>query len=63
MRKVSVLGMTTLLLFGSACADYSERADVQAYIDELVEQHDFEREELVVLIEDAERQQRPRQLA
>lgn len=58
MRKVSVLGMTTLLLFGSACADYSERADVQAYIDELVEQHDFEREELVALIEDAERQQR-----
>jgi membrane-bound lytic murein transglycosylase B len=57
MRCVFLLGMTTLLLFGSAHADYSERADVQTYIDDLVDEHGFAHEELQQLFSDAQRKQ------
>lgn len=57
MRFVVMLGMTTLLLFGSAHADYSEREDVQAYIDELVNEHGFAREEMKQLFSEAQRKQ------
>ena len=52
-----MLGMTTLLLFGSAHADYSERPEVQAYVDELVQEHGFARDELLTLFSDAQRKQ------
>ena len=56
---VSVVGVAALgfFLFGSAAADYAERADVQSYIDTLVTEHDFDREQLVVLFSDVRRQQ------
>lgn len=57
MRCALMLGMTTLLLFGSANADYSERPEVQAYVDELVRKHGFAREELLSLFSDAQRKQ------
>ena len=57
MRIVFMLGMTTLLLFGSAHADYSERSDVQAYISELVAEHGFSRDELTTLFSEAQRKQ------
>ena len=57
MRIGLLLGMTTLLLFGSAHADYAERPDVQAYIDGLVAEHGFDREELNRLFSNAERKQ------
>jgi membrane-bound lytic murein transglycosylase B len=36
-------------------ADYSERADVQQFIDEMVEKHDFDRDELVAKLASAEK--------
>ena len=43
---------------GSAYADYSERADVQAYVDELVREHGFEERALLELFSQAERKDR-----
>jgi len=57
MRIMFMLGMTTLLLFGSAHADYSERPEVQAYIDELVGEHGFAADELAQLFSEAQRKQ------
>ena len=57
-RVAVVLGLTSLALHGSAHADYSERADVQAYVEELVSEHDFEAQALLELFSQAERKDR-----
>lgn len=54
-RLAIVLGLTSLALHSSAHADYAERADVQAYVAELVAQHGFEQAELLALFGQAER--------
>jgi membrane-bound lytic murein transglycosylase B len=58
MRLMLLLGITTLLLFGSVHADYSGRPDVQAYIAELVGDHDFAEAELAEFFAQAERKDR-----
>ena len=57
-RFAVVLGLISLALHGSAHADYTERADVQAYVDELVSVHGFEESELLELFSQAERKDR-----
>lgn len=57
-RIAVVFGLTSLALHGSAHADYAERADVQAYVDELVQEHGFEEAELLYLFSQAERKDR-----
>ncbi len=57
-RIAVVLGLTSLALHGSAHADYSERADVQEYVDELVSEHGFEEAALLDLFSQAERKER-----
>ena len=57
-RIALVLGLTSLALHGSAYADYSERADVQAYVEELVREHGFEESALLELFSQAERKDR-----
>ena len=55
MRFTFLLGMTTLLLFGSAYADYTGRQDVKDYIGEIVAEHGFAEAELAELFAEAER--------
>lgn len=43
---------------GVANADYTKRADVRAYINTLVKEHDFDRKELTALLAGAEKQTR-----
>ena len=57
LRIAVLLGLTSLALYGSAYADYTARDDVQEYIDELVAEHGFTRQDLVVLFGRAKRQQ------
>jgi len=60
MRMAVGLGVAVALLYalyGAAAADYSGRADVDAYIDQLVLQQGFSREELTKLFKEAERKQ------
>lgn len=57
-RIAVVLGLTSLVLHGSANADYSARADVQEYVDELVSEHGFEEAALLELFAQAERKDR-----
>ena len=57
MRIGVVLGVVGLLLYGPANADYADRQDVRAYIDELVSEHGFSKAALIEVFEDAERQQ------
>jgi len=57
-RIAVVLGLTSLALHGSAHADYSERADVQEYVHELVNEHGFEETNLLELFSQAERKDR-----
>jgi membrane-bound lytic murein transglycosylase B len=57
MRLGLLLGMTILLLFGSANADYAERSDVQNYISELVSEHEFTDAELAELFSDVVRKE------
>lgn len=56
---VSVVGVATVgfLLFGNAAADYAEREDVQAYIEEIAVEHEFDRERLQQLFAGVERKQ------
>ena len=58
-RPVILLGMllSMILLSAGAYADYAERGDVRAFIDEMVDNHDFDRTELEGLFSAAERQQ------
>jgi membrane-bound lytic murein transglycosylase B len=53
-----LLGLTSVALYGSAYADYADRADVRAYIDELVVEYGFDETELVDLFRQARRQNR-----
>ena len=55
MRLAFLVGITTLLLFGSVHADYTGRQDVKDYIDELVREHGFGEAELAELFAEAER--------
>ncbi|MDH3640848.1 MAG: lytic murein transglycosylase B [Gammaproteobacteria bacterium] len=55
MRLMFLLGMTMLLLFGSAYADYTVRQDVKDYIAELVAEHGFAESELAELFAEVER--------
>lgn len=58
MTRLLLLGMlVALLVNGSARADYSQRADVRAYIDELVATHGFAAQELEELFAKAQRKQ------
>ncbi len=56
MRLMVVLGMTLLLLFGSANANYAVRPDVRDYIAELSREHGFAETELVELFAEVQRQ-------
>lgn len=53
-----MLGLTSLALYGSAYADYSERADVQEYVEQVVEEYGFSEAELLALFQVAERKER-----
>jgi membrane-bound lytic murein transglycosylase B len=55
LRASLFLGLTSLALHGSAHADYVDRADVQAYIAELVTEHGFPESELENLFSEARR--------
>jgi membrane-bound lytic murein transglycosylase B len=57
-RVAVVLGVTFLVLHGSAHADYADRADVREYISELVGEHGFAEDELVDLFHQAQRKDR-----
>jgi len=57
LKIAFVLGLTSLALYGSAYADYADRADVQEYIGELVAEHDFPEQELVALFRQADRKE------
>lgn len=57
LRMTIVLGLTALALYGSAHADYASREDVGQYMDELVAQHDFDRQELEALFRRAQKKQ------
>ncbi len=47
MRVTVLFSITALLLYGPASADYSDREDVRAYIEELVSTHGFTQEKLL----------------
>ena len=58
MLRLLLLGaILAMTLNGSVHADYSQRAEVRAYIDELVSQHGFAAEELADLFARARRKQ------
>jgi membrane-bound lytic murein transglycosylase B len=58
LKIALVLGVTSLALYGSVHADYADRADVQEYIAELVNEHGFTEDELTSLFHEAERKDR-----
>ncbi len=53
-----LLGITALMLYSSVHADYAHRADVREYVDELVQEHGFEKERLMELFHQAQRKDR-----
>lgn len=55
MRLTLLLGMTTVLLFGSVHADYTGRQDVKEYVAELVREHGFSEAALTELFAGAQR--------
>ncbi|MCZ6709341.1 MAG: lytic murein transglycosylase B [Gammaproteobacteria bacterium] len=55
MRVTLLLGMTTMLLFGSVHADYTGRQDVKAYVAEMVREHGFSEAALTELFAGAQR--------
>lgn len=57
IRLLGLGALIAMMLHGSVHADYSQRADVRAYISELVTKHDFATEELMTLFAHAERKQ------
>ena len=58
MRVAIVLGVASLLLYGPAGADYSQRDDVRTYMDGLVSEHGFNKTELEATFRDARHQPR-----
>ncbi|MCB1683497.1 MAG: lytic murein transglycosylase B [Pseudomonadales bacterium] len=57
LRIGFIVGLTTLMLYGSAHADYADRPDVRTYIGALVAEHGFDEAALLELFHDTERQQ------
>ncbi len=57
LRLLMFGGLLALVLNGSAYADYTQRADVQAYVAELVAEHGFSADELTGLFARARRKQ------
>ena len=60
MRLGAVVGLTGALLygiFGLAAADYAERPDVVAYVDELVAKHGFDRASLLAMFSEVDKKQ------
>ena len=60
MRMAAGIGVAVALLYALyslAASDFSGRADVEAYIDQLSQQQGFNREELTKLFKEAERKQ------
>jgi membrane-bound lytic murein transglycosylase B len=62
MRTAAVISVTGALLYGFygldlSAADYSNRADVDGYVNEIAKAHGFERAELLALFGDAQRKQ------
>ncbi len=53
MGAAIVLGVAALLLYGPVGADYSEREDVLAFVDGLVSEHGFKRQELLMTFREA----------
>jgi len=51
-----LLGVTALVLYGSAHADYADRVDVQEYVVELAAEHGFNEQDLLALFTEAKRQ-------
>lgn len=56
-RQTWLAGICSLAVTVPALADYSQHPQAKAFIDEMVAQHGFKREEVVSLLERAERQQ------
>ncbi|MDA1074099.1 MAG: lytic murein transglycosylase B [Proteobacteria bacterium] len=56
MRIALVVGVIAALLYGPAEADYADREDVQAFIQEMVSTHGFDKAELVRVFQEAEQQ-------
>lgn len=52
-----LVALVLVFVLGTARADYGEREEVQAYISELVAEHDFDREALQQLFDKAEKKQ------
>ena len=57
LRLLMFGGLVSLVMHTSAYADYTQRADVQAYVAELVAEHGFAAEELEDLLSRAQRKQ------
>jgi membrane-bound lytic murein transglycosylase B len=60
MRMAAGIGLAAALLYALyslAASDFSGRADVDAYIEQMVQQQGFSRDELTKLFKDAERKQ------
>ena len=56
MKRITILfSLVLALLPPGAEADYSQRSDVQQFIDEMVEKHGFDRDELMAKFAGAER--------
>ena len=56
MKRITILfSLVLALLPPGAQADYSQRSDVQQFIDEMVEKHGFDRDELMAKFAGAER--------
>jgi len=58
IRIAIIASATALLLHGPVVADYSNREDVRAYVNELVADHGFQRDALLTVFADAEHQPR-----
>ena len=59
LARIAVVScITALLLYGPVSADYPERDDVRAYVDELVAEHGFGRDALIATFADARHQPR-----
>ncbi len=58
MRLAILLGIVGVLLSGVALADFANRPEVQAFVDDLAAEHDFEPAQLQALFAGAQRQQR-----
>ncbi len=58
IRGAIVFSVTALLLYGPVSADYADREDVRAYVDELVDTHGFAKDALLEIFAAAKHQPR-----